>query len=387
MKSFRDPVYNYIRCAKSELSIIDSPWFQRLRHCTQNGPARLVYPTLVGSRFEHSLGVMHLADKMLCSVLNSTQQLDREVHDSFLEKAEKDIKAFYVGDEQPDVGIKEQLVHWLRLAGLCHDIGHFPLSHTLESVFEQLFWENAFPISSPKRACHEVLSAEVVRQIAFRYGEDDIFSSIDNEELISKTDARAIILLLLLPRGVHIADCPIEHSVFSTLHEIIVGTYDADRLDYLQRDSHLASASIGLIDIERFLDSLRLVKCTNGFDESLHHYRIRPSAKAISAIEAILLERYKQKKWVHFHHKVVFYDRMVKEAGVSILKKAQDCFLGDINISDVYSEDVNDLELPQAYRKQLNVQLSGQTEEDIVGPLSIYRIGNTSRYSVCFRQG
>ena len=43
MKSFRDPVYNYIRCAKSELSIIDSPWFQRLRHCTQNGPARLVY--------------------------------------------------------------------------------------------------------------------------------------------------------------------------------------------------------------------------------------------------------------------------------------------------------------------------------------------------------
>jgi hypothetical protein len=68
MKVLRDPIYEYITCTDDELRIVDSPWFQRLRHCTQNGPTRLVYPSLNGTRFEHSLGVMELADQALTSV-------------------------------------------------------------------------------------------------------------------------------------------------------------------------------------------------------------------------------------------------------------------------------------------------------------------------------
>ncbi len=122
---------------------------------------------------------------------------------------------------------------------------------------------------------------------------------------------------------------------------------------------------------------------TSGIGEGLYHYSIRPSAKAISAIETILLERYKQKKWIHFHHKVIFYDRMVREAGMKIFEGARDCFFSSINIAEVYPNGIDDPKsLPAGYRKQLNMQLSGQTQEDSIGPLSIYRIGNHPNYSV-----
>ena len=383
MKSFRDPVYDYIDCNPDELLIVDSPWFQRLRHCSQNGPARLVYPTLVGSRFEHSLGVMHLAEKMLRSVLNTTKRMDRTTYDSFLDAAGEDIGSFYAGSPRPITDNVDQLVHWLRLAGLCHDLGHFPLSHTLESVFDELYWDNAFPRLDPRRACHEVISAEIVRQIALRYGESDLFSSASGKELISKSDARAIILLLLLPSNVVIEGRSVGRSVFSTLHEIIVGTYDADRLDYLQRDSHLASANIGLIDIERFLDSLRLVSCPGATDNDPCYYRIRLSAKAISAVETILIERYKQKKWVHYHHKVVFYDRMAREAGMKIFDGVGESLFTNIEIADVYPDAATTPgPLDEAYSKHLIAQLSGQAEEGDIGPLSIYTIGDGPSYSV-----
>ena len=377
MKSFRDPVYDYIDCNSAELAIIDSPWFQRLRHCSQNGTARLVYPTLMGSRFEHSLGVMHLAEKMLRSVLHPAK-LTGETRKRFHTYAKRDIVEFYGSNEKSDLEIEEQLVHWIRLAGLCHDLGHFPLSHTIEAVFHELFWKKAFPVLKPRRACHEVISAEIVRQIAFRYGENPLFSSGNDQPIISKLDARAIILLLLLPEGVFVGERPIRQSVFSMLHPIIVGTYDADRLDYLQRDTHLASANIGLIDIERFFDSLQLVERPAEDAKTGCHYVIMPSPKAISAIETLLIERYKQKKWVHFHHKVVFYDRMAREAGMAILQNAESEFFSNIPQSEIYPKSIaNPAELSTKYREQLQLQLGKGGE---LGPLSIY--GTPGNYSV-----
>lgn len=334
VKLFKDPVYNYITCSQDEVCIIDSPWFQRLRHCAQNGPAKLVYPTLFGSRFEHSLGVMHLAEKMLRSVLIPSKYINDNTLHNFLNRATNDIKNFY-GNHKNNHDIVEVLVRWIRLAGLCHDLGHFPLSHTLESVFDNLFWANSFPLPNPRRACHEVISAEFVRQIAYGFDKDPIYNSLCDKgkkrPIISKKDAHAIILLLLLPQSVKIGNTPIDQTIFSTLHKIIVGTYDADRLDYLQRDTHLVSANFGLIDVERFFDSLRLVeqplkKNSSATKNRKTDFVIMPAYKGMSAIETLLLERYKQKKWIHSHHKVVFFDQIVKDAAGKVIKNKQHLF-------------------------------------------------------------
>ncbi|SES63674.1 hypothetical protein SAMN04488587_0230 [Methanococcoides vulcani] len=103
MKVIRDPVHGYIELDQLVLSLIDTPQMQRLRRIQQLGLSNLVYPGANHTRFEHSLGVMHLATT-LTSQLNS------------IEKDEKDE---------------------IRAAALLHDVGHGPLSHVTESIIKQ----------------------------------------------------------------------------------------------------------------------------------------------------------------------------------------------------------------------------------------------------------
>ncbi|MEX0764966.1 MAG: HD domain-containing protein [Nitrosopumilaceae archaeon] len=101
-----DPIHDFIRIYEPELKVIDTPIFQRLRRIRQLAGAHLVYPSAQHSRFEHSLGVMHLAGQA-AAVLKD--------------------KGFLDSDDAAN----------LRLAGLLHDIGHGPFSHLFEEVLER----------------------------------------------------------------------------------------------------------------------------------------------------------------------------------------------------------------------------------------------------------
>ena len=101
-----DPIHDFIRINSPELKVIDTPTFQRLRRIRQLAGAHLVYPSAQHSRFEHSLGVMHLAGAA-ANVLKD--------------------KGFLSSDDVSNV----------RLAGLLHDIGHGPFSHLFEEVLEK----------------------------------------------------------------------------------------------------------------------------------------------------------------------------------------------------------------------------------------------------------
>jgi len=101
-----DPIHDFVRVYDNELKIIDTPIFQRLRRIRQLSGAHLIYPGAQHTRFEHSLGVMHIASM-------AGQAL-----------AEKGVVSF---DD----------IQNLRLAGLLHDIGHGPFSHLFEEVFEE----------------------------------------------------------------------------------------------------------------------------------------------------------------------------------------------------------------------------------------------------------
>jgi len=305
-KMFRDPVYEYISVTTEELRLIDSPWVQRLRHCSQNGPAKLVYPSLLGTRFEHSLGVMELGDKVLRSVLDRTKYYDPGVIDRFLTQCVRDF-AVFLGRKIDHESAQDQLLRLFRMACLCHDLGHFPLSHTVEKAFEQEFWLHAVPqYWINKRACHEAVSAEVLRQLAYEY----------DPHVIDDYIARGVILVLLAPPDVSAlhdgARITFEQSVFSTLSSILMGDYDVDRLDYLQRDGRISGAGCGDIDLDRFVESMMLV-------ESGGQFQVMPTSKALSTVETVLLERYKEYKWVVFHHKVTLFNELTVEIARDIL--------------------------------------------------------------------
>ena len=101
-----DPIHDFIRVYEHELSIIDSPIFQRLRRIRQLSGAHLTYPSAQHTRFEHSLGVMHIAGQ--------------------------------AGHTLNEQGIlKPDKIEILRLAGLLHDIGHGPFSHLFEEIIQE----------------------------------------------------------------------------------------------------------------------------------------------------------------------------------------------------------------------------------------------------------
>ena len=114
-----DPIHDFIRVYDHELKIIDTPIFQRLRRIRQLSGAHLTYPAAQHTRFEHSLGVMHIANQ-------AGQALN-----------EKGI-------------LKSYDIEVLRLAGLLHDIGHGPFSHLFEEIIQQ------------KKFSHEDFGKEII---------------------------------------------------------------------------------------------------------------------------------------------------------------------------------------------------------------------------------
>jgi len=117
-----DPIHDFVRVNNSELEIIDTPIFQRLRRIKQLSGAHLIYPGAQHTRFEHSLGVMHIAS-MACQ--------------SLLEKS--------------IIPLDE--IQNLRFAGLLHDIGHGPFSH----LFEEVLQKN-------RKISHEHLGRDIIQK-------------------------------------------------------------------------------------------------------------------------------------------------------------------------------------------------------------------------------
>lgn len=106
-KILNDPVHGHISLDSLVLQIIDTPQFQRLRFLKQLGSAYYVFPGASHNRFEHSIGVCHLAHEMILS-----------------------IRA-----KQPELNITDSDVKCIKLAALCHDLGHGPFSHIFDNEF------------------------------------------------------------------------------------------------------------------------------------------------------------------------------------------------------------------------------------------------------------
>jgi HD superfamily phosphohydrolase len=112
---FRDPIHTFISVRTDERKVIDSQAFQRLRNIHQLAMTYLVYPGATHKRFEHSLGVMELASQIF-DVMTAPANVH---HDS-------------VREIIPDDQAKSYWKSVLRMAALCHDLGHLPFSHAAE---------------------------------------------------------------------------------------------------------------------------------------------------------------------------------------------------------------------------------------------------------------
>lgn len=246
MSEIRDPIYGFIKPTEIELKIINTHIFQRLRRIKQLAMAYLVYPGANHTRFEHSIGVSHIASLM-------SEKL-------FEEKKEN-----------------EEKIRIIRLAALLHDIGHGPFSHVSEELLNKYSTTN----SQSKEKIHELITQNLIN------------SDEELKKLLSEDDRQKIIGLL---NGNQIE--------FSLMKNIISGPIDADKLDYLLRDSYFCGVKYGVFDLHRLLNTLTF------YNEDSDKY-IAVNYDGINSLEQFVLAKYYMTTQVYCHKVRLVADAMI----------------------------------------------------------------------------
>jgi len=218
----RDPIYGFIEFNEWERDIINHPVFQRLRRIRQLGLTSMIYPGAMHTRFEHSLGVMHLATKMFDNIIKKDKN----------KRLLEDELGYGEGGFERD----KQL---LRLAALLHDVGHAPFSHASEELFpsnpknNKYFKHEDYTVAIIKGPLREAIEKHPING-NYRIRADEVSDLImGNPKILGK-------------------------RVFWKV--IISSQLDADRGDYLLRDSLHCGVKYGIYDVERLLVTLALGK-------------------------------------------------------------------------------------------------------------------------------
>lgn len=263
----RCPIYGFIELDDWERDILAHRVVQRLRRIRQLGWTDYVYPGAMHTRFEHSLGVMHMA----------TLLFDRLVARS------GDVLKSYVGDK---AGL-ERARRLVRLTALLHDVGHGPFSH----VAEELMPEKA---GQPgERWEHEDYSAAAIRE----HMRDVLDRHPRNPFRITADDVANLIL-----------GSP-EAKRDLLWRPIVSGQLDADRMDYLLRDSYHVGVDYGHYGWQRLLNTVVAVPTdlSTGF-------RIGVDEGGWNAAESLVIARYMMFNQVYYHKTRVVLDFHVGRA-------------------------------------------------------------------------
>jgi HD superfamily phosphohydrolase len=250
MKHIKDPIYGYIDVPDSELSIINTPVYQRLRRIQQLGMSETVYPSASHTRFAHSLGVMYL-----------TRQLGESI------------------------GLEENQVRENQVAGLLHDVGHLPFSHTFESLFE-----------SEAGYSHEKISCKYI---------DMIEEKEDTHFPVDKNNVKDIIL-----------------GEYDGIN-LVSNEIDCDRLDYLLRDSYHTGIELGQIEQDTLIKFAEEINGQLGFDH-----------KSLRSVERLLDARMQMNYSVYSHDTVQITEKMIERSVQGHINNTDDCITDFVGLDD-----------------------------------------------------
>jgi HD superfamily phosphohydrolase len=114
------PVHGHVELLTEEIAVVDHPAFQRLRRVKQLGLAHMVFPGATHTRFEHSIGAVHVA-QLIIDHVNENHHKSEANH-----------------REWQKIGLDNSTRYFIRLAALLHDVGHLPVGHTLEDELNHL---------------------------------------------------------------------------------------------------------------------------------------------------------------------------------------------------------------------------------------------------------
>jgi len=233
---------------------MDTLVFQRMRRINQLALADMVYPGCVHNRFVHSIGTLAVADAIWVSL-----ESRREI---------------------PEASADDRQI--VRLAALLHDIGHGPFSHVTEYLLDRYSEPEAVSRkgSSEKQQIHELIASDIISH------DPSLTAILDDKR-------REDVVSLLVPQGGR-----------DFRRAIISGGLDADKLDYLSRDTYFAGVEYGRVDRAKILDSCRIVR-----DGSDSYLGIHEDGRF--AVEQMILAKWHMNQQVYAHRVRTITDAMI----------------------------------------------------------------------------
>lgn len=272
----RDPVHLDIEFPHKYFALVNTSEFQRLSRIKQLSCEYLVFPTASHTRFSHSIGTYHLMGQLIDHLGMILASYGIEV-----------------SDEQRELAL---------CSALLHDIGHGPFSHTFEKIFG---------LGSHEDWTVKILTdenSEIYRAICDNFSENFVskLSSIFAKDPDEANDN--------------------EGNIMTLISQLISSQIDADRMDYLLRDSYFTSISNGNYDIKRIIKSLDVVCNEDGF-------KICVNEKYISSIEEYIMARYYMHKEAYQHPVKVQMEAIL----VKVFARAKELYLMD---KPVFADDI-----------------------------------------------
>ena len=249
----RDPVHGLIRLTEQEMRIVDTRAFQRLRRIRQLAMADLVYPGALHTRFEHSLGVLHVTHLILRRLEQSERLCDKDAR-------------------------------VIRLAALLHDVGHGPFSHVSEELLDRYYDRSSGPVP-PKERIHEKLTLDIIRR-------SDISECLDPVQIENVTGIIG------------------SSGLDDYRRHIISSSIDADKMDYLLRDSYYTGVKYGTFDLDKVIEELSIYRPPGSSGETFlvidEHGRF--------ALEQMFVAKYHMTQQVYSHRVRTITDAMIVRA-------------------------------------------------------------------------
>jgi uncharacterized protein len=271
-RKIRDPIHSFVHLQDRECRIVDTPLFQRLRLIRQLAMANLVYPGAVHSRFDHTLGVFAVASEM-CRALD----------------------------------IDPNYVPIIRFAALLHDLGHGPFSHVSETVLDRLSEADVATEAGQKDKIHELITQQII---------------LENSNLSELSDPERQRVATLLKSGL---DDPVYRQIVS-------GPVDADKQDYLLRDSYFCGVNYGVFDLHQLHECMTL-------REEDGEKVLMIEQNGLHALEQFVLAKYYLTTQVYRHKVRLITDAMLVRALEIGVRRDGIQFLKDLYIYIPKSKD------------------------------------------------
>ncbi len=353
-----DTIHNTILISIYEKEVISTQLFNRLHNISQNSTAYLTFPTNKTKRFEHSLGTMKLCGDILYhSIVNS----DYKTVNSLISSFKTDIQRSVIDDiilKQPnafrsildDKNIeKDKLYQFenlsienvffnsyipsniktedrftyllmfqsVRLCGLLHDLGHPPFSHITESAIHNVYLKikekkdknhreaefydifEEYGLDKKSSQLHEIMGNKMTEALIsdLLYGSSQWHSGLSFDEKYFKVLALEIVKVIFSE----------ESPVLTSLHGVVDGVIDGDRLDYVNRDIINSGINNGRIEYDRLISSMKL------FPKDDYYFFVS-SAKTINTLEDFFIKRWNLYKNIIYHHRVIKTDSFLKNS-------------------------------------------------------------------------